>query len=74
MDQDTLKYDSLADRPLPRWLTDQRDGLNTIQPVIKEPKEDRSLGISFALTITLIFLVIAVFTIVLLRKKKRNML
>jgi hypothetical protein len=72
MDQDTLTYDSLVNRPLPKWLTDQRDGLNTVQPVKNEMKEDNSLGVSFAVTGAIILLVITVLTIVILRKKKNH--
>jgi len=74
MDKDTLTYDSLAERPLPKWLTDQRDGLNTVQTVRKEMKNDRSLEVSFALTSAIIVLVIAVLTIYILRKKRNNSL
>jgi hypothetical protein len=73
MDQDTAAYDSLATRPLPEWLTDQRDGLNTIQPVPFEMKQDRSLDVSFILTGAIILLVVTVLTIFTLRKKKNNL-
>ncbi|TFG42744.1 MAG: hypothetical protein E4H43_02710 [Bacteroidia bacterium] len=72
MDQDSVAYDSLAVRPLPKWLTDQRDGLNSIQPAKMEMKEDRSLTVSFALTGAIILLVITILTVYLLRKKKKN--
>ena len=70
MDQDTIAYDSLSDRPLPKWLTDQRDGLNTYQPEMAEMKEDRSLGVSFAVTGLIIVLAVAFLTIYILRKKR----
>lgn len=72
MVQDTSGYDSIAQRPLPKWLTDQRDGLNTIQPARIEMKEDRSLGISFALTGVIIILTITILTIYILRRKKKQ--
>ncbi len=72
MEQDTTKYDSLAARPLPKWLTDQRDGLNTYQPLKLELKEDRSLGISFAATGTIIMLTVIFLTIYFLRKNKKR--
>lgn len=73
MKADTISYDSLEARPLPKWLTDQRDGLNTWQPPKMEMKEDRSLGISLISTGVVILLTIAVLTIIFLRKnKKRN--
>jgi hypothetical protein len=72
MDQDSTAYDSLAVRPLPRWLTDQRDGLNKLQPATIVMKEDRSLNISFILTGATIILIIVILTIIVLRKKKKN--
>jgi heme/copper-type cytochrome/quinol oxidase subunit 2 len=71
MGQDTLEYKSLDDRPLPRWLTDQRDGLNQYQPEILEMKEDRSLTLSFMVTGVIIILVVAVLTVYVLRNKKK---
>ena len=72
MGQDTLTYDSLANRPFPKWLTDQRDGLNTIQRVKTEMKNDKSLYVSFAITGLFILLVVAVLTIYVLRKNKNH--
>jgi heme/copper-type cytochrome/quinol oxidase subunit 2 len=71
MDQDTLQNESLQNRPLPKWLTDQRDGLNQYQPEIKVMKEDRSLNISFMITGAVILLAVAVLTIYMLRKKRK---
>jgi len=73
MDQDTVVYDSLANRPLPKWLTDQRDGLNTIQMVPIEMKQDRSLCVSFVFTGSIILLIVAILTIYILRKKKKDL-
>ena len=72
MDQDSLTYDSLDVRPLPKWLTDQRDGLNTVQPARMEMKDDRSLAVSFILTGAIILLAVTVLTVYFLRKKKKN--
>jgi len=72
MVQDSSTYDSLESRPLPRWLTDQRDGLNTVQPVKMEMREDRSLEISFAVTGAIILLAVTVLTVFILRKRKIN--
>jgi hypothetical protein len=72
MVQDTSAYDTLPQRPLPKWLTDQRDGLNTIQPVKMEMKEDKSLNISFALTGAIVLIAITILTIYILRKKKKH--
>jgi len=72
MVQDSSTYDSLESRPLPRWLTDQRDGLNTVQPVKMEMREDRSLEISFAVTGAIILLAVTVLTVFILLKKKKK--
>jgi len=73
MGNDTIRYDSLEARPLPKWLTDQRDGLNSWQPPKMEMKEDRSLGVSMVATGVIILLTLMIFTIYFLRKnRKRN--
>ena len=72
MEQDTVIYDSLGNRPLPKWLTDQRDGLNKYQPEILEMKEDKSLEISFAVTGTIILLVVIFLTIYVIRKNRKT--
>ena len=72
MDQDTIQYDSLENRPLPKWLTDQRDGLNQYQPEIRVMKDDRSLNTSFMITGAVILLAVAVLSIYILRKNRKN--
>lgn len=72
MDQDSLIYDSAGSRPLPKWLTDQRDGLNTYQPEVIQMKEDRSLAVSFAITGLIIILAFAFLSIGILRKNKKH--
>lgn len=72
MNQDTIGYDSLEARPLPKWLTDQRDGLNTYQPEKLEMKEDHSLQISLISTGILILITVVILTIYFLRKNKRG--
>ena len=72
MTQDTVSYDSLDARPLPKWLTDQRDGLNTYQPEKLEMKEDRTLQISIISTGVVILLTVVVLTIWFLRKNKKR--
>ena len=72
MDQDTIKHDSSENRPLPKWLRDQRDGLNQYQPEIKVMKEDKSLNISFMITGVVILLAVAVLTIYLLMKNRKH--
>jgi heme/copper-type cytochrome/quinol oxidase subunit 2 len=71
MKQDTVQNDSLAVRPLPKWLVNQRDGLNTIQPVKLVMKEDKSLQISFIVTGIFILLIVSVLTVFILRKSKK---
>jgi heme/copper-type cytochrome/quinol oxidase subunit 2 len=72
MEQDTIIYDSLVNRPLPKWLTDQRDGLNKYQPEVLEMKEDKSLEISFAVTGTIILLIVIFLTIYVIRKNRKK--
>lgn len=72
MQTDTVGYDSLEARPLPKWLTDQRDGLNTYQPEVLVMKEDHSLEISIALTGLVIFISVILLTILFLRKNKKK--
>ncbi len=72
MIQDTVRYDSLDARPLPKWLTDQRDGLNTYQPEKLEMKEDHSLQISLISTGIVILLATIFLTIYFLRKNKKR--
>jgi heme/copper-type cytochrome/quinol oxidase subunit 2 len=72
MEQDTITYDSLESRSLPKWLTDQRDGLNKYQPEILVMKEDKSLSISFIITGTIILLVVIFLTIYVLRKNRKR--
>jgi len=72
MQEDTIAYDTLNNRPLPRWLTDQKEGLTTFQPQKIEMKEDNSLQVSFVATITVILLTISVLTVFVLRKFKRR--
>lgn len=72
MDQDTLNYDTIPERPLPKWLTNQRDGLNTIKPVTKEIREDRSLEVSLLITGFIILLTLFVMTISIVRKNRRK--
>lgn len=72
MEQDSLKYDSLSSRPLPKWLIDQKEGLNTLQPQKLIMKDDKSLQVSFAVTGLFILLIISILTIYILRKNKKN--
>jgi len=72
MQIDTLSYDTLDSRPLPKWLVDQKSGLTTIQPEKIVMREDNSLKISFAVTAVFIILAVAILTVFLLRKNKNQ--
>ena len=70
MQNDTLANDSSNNRPLPKWLLDQREGLNTIQPQKIEMRKDNSLQISFIITAVLILLIVVFLTVAFIRKNK----
>jgi heme/copper-type cytochrome/quinol oxidase subunit 2 len=72
MQNDTISYDTLENRPLPKWLTDQKSGLNTIQPQKITLREDNSLKTSFIATSVFILVVIALLTVYVLRKHKEQ--
>lgn len=72
MRQDTVKYDSVKSRPLPEWLTRQRDGLNAYQPARAEMKQDQSLKISVISTGMVVLLAVILLTVMLLRKKNKK--
>jgi heme/copper-type cytochrome/quinol oxidase subunit 2 len=72
MQKDTLSYDTLNNRPLPKWLIDQKTGLNTIQPQKIVMREDNSLKISFIVTSIFILLAVAVLTVYFLKKHKNQ--
>ena len=72
MQTDTLSYDSLDSRPLPKWLVDQKTGVNTIQPEELVMKEDHSLKISIAVTVIFILLVVALLTLYINRRHKKK--
>lgn len=66
----TISYDSTDSRPLPKWLTDQKSGVNTIQPQKVTMREDNSLKISFIATALIILLAVSFLTIYILKKHK----
>jgi len=70
MEQDSLRYDSIPERPLPEWLIKQKEGLNTYKPEIMVMKQDRSLQVSAAVTGLIIILVIISITIYILKKRE----
>jgi hypothetical protein len=74
MQTDTLKYDTLNNRPLPKWLIDQKEGLTTVQPQKIEIRKDNSLKISFIITALLILLAVAVSTVYIIKKYRNKIL
>lgn len=72
MQKDTLSYDSLDSRPLPKWLIDQKSGITIIQPEELVMKEDQTLKISIVSTVIFIILLVAILTIYLNRKHKKQ--
>ncbi len=72
MQEDTLSYDSLDSRPLPKWLIDQKSGITTIEPEEIVMKEDHSLEISFIVTGVFIILLVAFITLYLNKKRKNQ--
>ena len=72
MQIDTLSYDSLESRPLPKWLIDQKSGITTIEPEEIVMKEDHSLTISFIVTGLFIILLVALITLYINRKHKNQ--
>jgi heme/copper-type cytochrome/quinol oxidase subunit 2 len=72
LQNDTLSYDTLDDRPLPKWLIDQKSGITTIQPEKIVMQEDHSLKISITVTIIFIILVVAFLTLYINRKNKKQ--
>lgn len=72
MEQDSTLQNTIQERPLPKWLTDQRDGLNQYQPEILEMKEDKSLTFSLAFTGIMILFVVVVLSVYVLRKRRKD--
>jgi heme/copper-type cytochrome/quinol oxidase subunit 2 len=72
MNKDSIVYDSLDARPLPKWLTDQRDGLNAYQPPKMEMKEDHSLQISLVFTSLVVVISVVFLTIIFLHRNKKK--
>jgi len=72
MQTDTLTYDSLNSRPLPKWLINQKSGITTVQPEKLVMKEDHSLKISFVLTGIFVIVVVGLITLFMTRKHKNR--
>lgn len=74
MQTDSLTYDSLNERPLPKWLIDQKTGFTCIEPEELVMKEDHSLKISFFVTGIFIILLVVLLTLLINRKYKNQAL
>ena len=72
MQNDTLSYDTLNNRPLPKWLIDQKTGLTTIQPQKIVMRDDNSLKISFIVTAIFILLTVSILTVYFIKKHKNQ--
>ncbi len=70
MQEDTIAYDSLEARPLPKWLTDQREGLTAYQPEILVMKKDPTLNIAIISTGIVIIFAVIFLTLYFIRKYK----
>lgn len=72
MEQGSIQNDSLSIRPLPDWLTSQRDGLNAYQPVKVIMKEDHSLQLSLEITGAFIVFAVTILTFFVLKKNRKQ--
>jgi len=69
---DTLSNDTLDSRPLPKWLTDQKSGVTTMQAEELVMRDDNSLKISFVVTGIFILVIVTILTLFLIRKQKNQ--
>lgn len=72
MQSDIITYDTLNNRPLPKWLIDQKTGLTTLQPEKIIIREDNSLKNSFIVTALIIIILVAVSTVFVLKKHSKK--
>lgn len=72
MNQDSAINDPLANRPLPQWLINQKEGLCEIQPKEIVMKKSNSLMISSIITGTIILIAFMAFLIYFKRKFREN--
>ena len=69
MEQDAIRVDSLDNRPLPRWLTDQKAQSQLIDDKEEFIRKDSSLSVSLSVTLVLVLLLVSLFTFRILRRK-----
>ena len=62
MEPDTLRYDSLDNRPLPKWLTDHKAQSELAKGKEKLIQKVQSLHIAMGVTVLLILLFVLLFT------------
>ena len=72
MREDSIVVDSLEIRPLPKWLTDRKEGLTTYKPRQIIIKEDNSLRNSIIVTGLVVVLVVVVLSIYIKGINKRK--
>ncbi len=69
MEQDTIRYDSLEIRPLPKWLTDQKARNELAEKKEQFIQKDNSLNIAMGITVLSTLLLVLLFTFRIIRKK-----
>jgi hypothetical protein len=69
MQKDSLILDSLNNRPLPKWLTDRKAGVTSVQPKKFVMKEDKSLTTSFIFTGAFIILFVVILSLYFFKKQ-----
>ena len=69
MEQDSIKYDSLEIRPLPKWLTDQKARNELAEEKEQFIREDHSLNIALGITLLSTLLLVLFFTFWIIKRK-----
>ena len=69
MEQDTIRYDALENRPLPQWLTYQKAQSQLIEDKEAFIKKDPSLYISLGITLFSVLFVVLIITFRILKRK-----
>jgi len=69
MEQDSIKYDSLEIRPLPKWLTDQKARNELAVEKEQFIREDNSLNIAVGVTLLSAILLVLFFTFRIIKRK-----
>ena len=69
MEQDSIKYDSLEIRPLPKWLTDQKARNELAGEKEQFIRKDSSLNLAVGITLLSTFLIVLFFTFRIIKRK-----